>query len=129
MFSGLVAWWRPISRLLSTYPELDLYLSPPTNPYGSRSGLRSFKSPFRHVYDRFRTIGTISGRDAWSGLFRGLGPSLAGIVPATTVKCYVYGNCQQLWCSVFRLHVPHLLRGLLRESAATGSEIALNDFR
>ncbi|KAG8415961.1 hypothetical protein J3459_022497 [Metarhizium acridum] len=79
--------------VLRTRLQSDLYASP---PHDSKSGLRSFKSPFRHVYDTFRTIGTIRGREGWHGLFRGLGPSLAGVVPATAVKFYVYGNCKQL---------------------------------
>lgn len=29
-------------------------------------------------------------------MFRGLGPSLAGVVPAMAIKFYVYGNCKRL---------------------------------
>ncbi|KID90380.1 Mitochondrial substrate carrier, partial [Metarhizium majus ARSEF 297] len=79
--------------VLRTRLQSDLYASP---AHDSKSGLSSFKSPFRHVYDTFRTIGTIRGREGWHGLFRGLGPSLAGVVPAAAVKFYVYGNCKQL---------------------------------
>lgn len=81
---------------MRTRLQSDLYRSPFSNPLDSTSGLRSFKGPIRHVYDTFRTIGTIRGREGWRGLFRGLGPSLAGVVPATAVKLYVYGNCKQL---------------------------------
>ncbi|OAQ58105.2 mitochondrial substrate/solute carrier [Pochonia chlamydosporia 170] len=82
--------------VLRTRLQSDLYSSPSTSLRDSRSGLRSFKTPLHHVYDTFRTMGTIRGREGWHGLFRGLGPSLAGVVPATAVKFYVYGNCKQL---------------------------------
>lgn len=37
--------------------------------------------------------------EGWSAFFRGLGPSLAGVVPATAIKFYVYGNCKRLGAS------------------------------
>ncbi|KAJ6172292.1 Mitochondrial carrier protein RIM2 [Penicillium chermesinum] len=36
-------------------------------------------------------------------LFRGLGPSLAGVVPASAIKFYVYGNCKRLGAHVLSL--------------------------
>lgn len=52
--------------------------------------------PFHHVKETFETIGTIKQTEGWRGLFRGLGPSIAGVVPAAAVKFYVYGNCKRL---------------------------------
>lgn len=44
-------------------------------------------------------IGSIYRIEGWSAFFRGLGPSLAGVVPATAIKFYVYGNCKRLGAS------------------------------
>ncbi|KAL2756922.1 hypothetical protein ACRALDRAFT_1062601 [Sodiomyces alcalophilus JCM 7366] len=41
--------------------------------------------------------------EGWRGFFRGLGPSLAGVVPATAVKFYVYGNCKRYGASLLKL--------------------------
>lgn len=41
-------------------------------------------------------VGSIYRAEGWRAFFRGLGPSLAGVVPATAVKFYVYGNCKRL---------------------------------
>lgn len=53
------------------------------------SGLRSFK-----------ILGSIVRTEGWRGLFRGLGPSLAGVVPATAIKFHVYGNSKTFWGSI-----------------------------
>lgn len=34
--------------------------------------------------------------EGWRGFFRGLGPSLSSVVPATALKFYVYGNGKRL---------------------------------
>ena len=35
--------------------------------------------------------------EGWRSLFSGLGPSLVGIVPATAIKFYTYGNCKRIF--------------------------------
>ncbi|QPG93805.1 hypothetical protein C2857_002729 [Epichloe festucae Fl1] len=82
--------------VLRTRLQSDLHRTPFLASDASNTRGRPIRNPFRHVYDTFCTIGTIRGREGWRGLFRGLGPSLAGVVPATAVKFYVYGNCKQL---------------------------------
>lgn len=48
------------------------------------------------IYETFETIGAIHRSEGWRSLYRGLLPSLVGIVPAQAVKFYVYGNCKRL---------------------------------
>jgi solute carrier family 25 protein 33/36 len=43
-----------------------------------------------------RIINSIYRAEGWRAFFRGLGPSVAGVVPATAIKFYVYGNCKHL---------------------------------
>ncbi|KAJ5547091.1 Mitochondrial carrier protein RIM2 [Penicillium frequentans] len=50
-----------------------------------------------------RIIGNIYKAEGWRAFFRGLGPSLAGVVPATAIKFYVYGNCKRIGAQVFGL--------------------------
>ncbi|EFZ04327.1 mitochondrial carrier protein [Metarhizium robertsii] len=51
---------------------------------------------FNHIRETFHIIRSIRYGEGWRGFFRGLGPSLAGVVPATAIKFYVYGNCKHL---------------------------------
>ncbi|KAI9038590.1 putative mitochondrial carrier protein (Rim2) [Aspergillus affinis] len=55
---------------------------------------RSFLLHFRETFDILFTIHRVEG---WRSLFRGLGPSLTGVVPATAIKFYAYGNCKRLY--------------------------------
>jgi len=67
-------------------------LHPATKP-ALNHVLRSSASHLRHTFHIFSSIQYTEG---WRGFFRGLGPSLAGVVPATAIKFYVYGNCKNL---------------------------------
>ncbi|KAF9237353.1 mitochondrial carrier domain-containing protein [Melanogaster broomeanus] len=50
----------------------------------------------RHVHPIVGVMHDIHHVEGWSGFFRGLGPSLSGVVPAMALKFYVYGNCKRL---------------------------------
>ncbi|KAF9493949.1 mitochondrial carrier [Pleurotus eryngii] len=41
-------------------------------------------------------VSSIYHHEGWRGFFHGLTPSLLGVVPATAIKFYVYGNCKRL---------------------------------
>ena len=60
------------------------------------SGSTHLYSLLHHVRDTGRILLAIRHYEGWPGLFRGLGPSLCGVVPATAVKFYTYGNCKRL---------------------------------
>lgn len=47
-----------------------------------------------------RIVNSIYRAEGWRAFFRGLGPSLAGVVPATAIKFYVYGNCKHIAASI-----------------------------
>lgn len=47
-----------------------------------------------------RIVSNIYRAEGWRAFFRGLGPSLAGVVPATAIKFYVYGNCKRIGAHV-----------------------------
>ncbi|KAM3432470.1 hypothetical protein MY4824_006547 [Beauveria thailandica] len=84
--------------VLRTRMQSDLYLtaSPSSATSTTSSALRLASSPFRHIYETFETIGAIHRTEGWRILFRGLLPSLVGVVPAQAIKFYAYGNCKRL---------------------------------
>ncbi|KAK3365029.1 mitochondrial carrier domain-containing protein [Lasiosphaeria ovina] len=53
-------------------------------------------APFRHAAETFGILGSIKAREGRRGLFRGLGPSIAGVAPATAVKFYLVKTRLQL---------------------------------
>ncbi|OJI96379.1 hypothetical protein ASPVEDRAFT_35772 [Aspergillus versicolor CBS 583.65] len=55
---------------------------------------RSFITHFSETFEILFSIHRVEG---WRSLFRGLGPSLTGVVPATAIKFYAYGNCKRLY--------------------------------
>ncbi|KAK8141166.1 hypothetical protein G3M48_000667 [Beauveria asiatica] len=84
--------------VLRTRMQSDLYLtaSPSSATSTTPLALRLASSPFRHIYETFETIGAIHRTEGWRNLFRGLLPSLVGVVPAQAIKFYAYGNCKRL---------------------------------
>ncbi|KAL2868734.1 putative mitochondrial carrier protein (Rim2) [Aspergillus lucknowensis] len=50
-----------------------------------------------HFSETFEILFSIHRVEGWRSLFRGLGPSLTGVVPATAIKFYAYGNCKRLY--------------------------------
>ncbi|OHE90232.1 hypothetical protein CORC01_14470, partial [Colletotrichum orchidophilum] len=75
----------------------DLYL-PSSQPTvaGQPSRSRLYRTILGDVFETFDILRTIRNNEGWRGLFRGIGPSLAGVVPATTIKFCVYGNTKLL---------------------------------
>ncbi|KAL5361943.1 mitochondrial carrier domain-containing protein [Aspergillus floccosus] len=68
--------------------------SPTAKPQIRPSFYRSSVLHFRETFDILFSIHRLEG---WRGLFKGLGPSLTGVVPASAVKFYTYGNCKRLF--------------------------------
>lgn len=54
----------------------------------------------RHLRETAQIVNSIYYTEGWRAFFRGLGPSLAGVVPATAIKFYIYGNCKALGARV-----------------------------
>lgn len=71
---------------------------------------RTFVLHFRETFDTLIAIHRVEG---WRSLFKGLGPSMTGVVPATAIKFYTYGNCKRLLPDVLSVDpdasIVHLL--------------------
>ncbi|EEP78257.1 conserved hypothetical protein [Uncinocarpus reesii 1704] len=88
--------------VLRTRLQSDLYSSPsktlrsPAIGTQSQSLLLLSRSAVLHFRETFDILRSIHRLEGWRSLFKGLGPSLTGVVPATAIKFYTYGNCKQL---------------------------------
>ncbi|KAJ5708415.1 Mitochondrial carrier protein RIM2 [Penicillium malachiteum] len=70
----------------------------------SRSSTSSATSiPPQTNHKTLRIISNIYKAEGWRAFFRGLGPSLAGVVPATAIKFWVYGNSKRIGAEVLNL--------------------------
>lgn len=82
------------TRLQSDFYRSQLAASRvPLGPYPPAS---FFRSSLLHFRETFHILFSIHRTEGWHGLFRGLGPNLTGVVPATAIKFYTYGNCKRL---------------------------------
>lgn len=73
--------------VLRTRLQSDLYRS-------THTPTRLVTRPVQHLYDTAQIIRSIHSLEGWPGFFRGLAPSIAGVVPATAIKFYTYGSCK-----------------------------------
>jgi len=84
------------TRLQSDYYHLparsSLDLHPPSKP----TLARLLTTSVRHIRETVYIIKSIHNTEGGRAFFRGLGPSIVGVVPATAIKFYVYGNCKWL---------------------------------
>ena len=87
--------------VLRTRLQSDFYRS----QHGSHSALRGssslvssrfLRTSILHFRETFQMLFAIRRFEGWRGLFTGLGPNLTGIVPATAIKFYTYGNCKRI---------------------------------
>ncbi|WEW55121.1 hypothetical protein PRK78_000549 [Emydomyces testavorans] len=88
--------------VLRTRLQTDFYRTHTSSGLVSRGSLPSsavsFHTSLHHVRDTLQILSSIRHIEGWRGLFRGLGPSLTGVVPASAIKFYTYGNCKRLIC-------------------------------
>ncbi|KAI9804808.1 MAG: hypothetical protein M1825_001176 [Sarcosagium campestre] len=57
---------------------------------------RYLRVPLLHFKETFQILFAVRQQEGWRGLFRGLGPNLTGVVPASAIKFYAYGNCKRI---------------------------------
>ncbi|KAJ0159492.1 putative mitochondrial carrier, partial [Colletotrichum tanaceti] len=83
--------------VLRTRLQSDLYLPSSQSTVAAQAPRsRLYRNYVGHVFGTFDILRSIKDNEGWRGLFRGIGPSLAGVVPATAIKFYVYGNAKLL---------------------------------
>ena len=87
--------------VLKTRLQSDFYRSQPglTRVLRCSSSPESFhfvRTSLLHFRQTFSILLSIPRMEGCRGLFRGLGPNLTSIFPATAIKFYTYGNCKRI---------------------------------
>ncbi|OJD28533.1 hypothetical protein ACJ73_00060 [Blastomyces percursus] len=110
--------------VLRTRLQSDLYSSPsktprlPTISTHSQSLLFLSRSAVLHFRETFEILRSTHRLEGWRSLFKGLGPSLTGVVPATAIKFYTYGNCKQFLPGVLQCDKDVTLVHILSAASA-----------
>ncbi len=73
--------------VLRTRLQSDFYRS-------AQTPTRLVTRPIQHLHETTQIIRSIHSLEGWRGFFRGLAPSIVGVVPATAIKFYTYGSCK-----------------------------------
>ena len=84
------------TRLQSEFYRSQLHQSSGLRGPTPSISTQPIRSSLLHIRETFQILFSIHRVEGWRGLFRGLGPSLTGVVPATAIKFYTYGNCKRL---------------------------------
>jgi solute carrier family 25 protein 33/36 len=89
--------------VLRTRLQSDIY-SVASQSHDATSGRRK-QYPLRNWIQRASAtthiITSSQKAQGWRGLYSGLGPSIVGLVPATAIKFYTYGNCKRIYAALF----------------------------
>ena len=118
--------------VLKTRLQSDLYRLPagaggahhafhPLQATPAATGLIS--TPLRHIRETVHIFHSIHRTEGWRAFFRGLGPSLSGIVSTTAIRFYVYGNCKTLGARLLNRQED---AALVHAQAAVAAGIATN---
>ena len=96
--------------MLRTRLQTDYYRSPASPPHTFHRTAATAIQPFRfltstvtHFRETFQILFSIPRHEGWRGFFRGLGPGLSGVVPASAIKFYTYGNGKRIISDMFAL--------------------------
>ncbi|PGH15953.1 hypothetical protein AJ79_02120 [Helicocarpus griseus UAMH5409] len=82
--------------VLRTRLQSGFYYPPSSLPAAQHPLPSFYRSSLVHFRQTLQILFSIHRLEGWRSLFKGLGPSLTGVVPATGIKFYTYGNCKQL---------------------------------
>jgi len=84
--------------VLRTRLQGDFYSSASNSSNSPLHNIRRglFSSITTPILETLSILRSIVVTESYSGLFRGLGPSITGVVPASAIKFYTYGNSKRL---------------------------------
>lgn len=84
------------TRLQSDFyqPQLTASRTLPNSP--TPRSLPLLHSSLLHFRETFQILFSIYRVEGWRTLFKGLGPNLAGIVPSSAIKFYIYSNSKRI---------------------------------
>lgn len=84
------------TRLQSNFYQNQLAASRAARGIPPPSTLPFFRSALLHWRETMQILISIPRTEGWRTYFKGLGPNLAGVVPARAINFFVYGNGKRL---------------------------------
>lgn len=84
------------TRLQSDFYQSQLVASRAVRGVPPPESLPFLRSSVAHFRETFQILFAIPRVEGVRALFKGLGPTLTGIVPASAIKFYTYGNCKRI---------------------------------
>ncbi|CAK7263696.1 Pyrimidine nucleotide transporter, mitochondrial [Sporothrix epigloea] len=80
------------TRLQSDFYQQQLRAANVAQP----TTMNPFKSVSRHLSETMQIFVTVKRVEGWRALFKGLGPTLVGTVPAKSINFFTYGNGKRI---------------------------------
>ena len=89
------------TRLQSDFYQAQLRSSRAAKGISPHAHLSPLRSGLLHFRETFQILFSVHRVEGWRALFKGLGPSLVGVVPASAIKFYTYGNGKRIIANNF----------------------------
>ncbi|WFD35847.1 Pyrimidine nucleotide transporter, mitochondrial [Malassezia cuniculi] len=86
--------------VVKTRLQSDMYKTAHKKP-NRPAVLGMIESGARHFVETCRMLAEISAREGTSALFKGLGPTLVGVIPARAINFATYGTCKRFYSETF----------------------------
>ncbi|KAF2839024.1 mitochondrial carrier [Patellaria atrata CBS 101060] len=89
------------TRLQSDFYQAQLIASRKARGIPPPSTMSIPRSALLHVRETFQILASVPRMEGWRALFKGVGPTLVGVVPARAINFYTYGNGKRLISTYF----------------------------
>ena len=89
------------TRLQSTFYQHQLAASRHAKGIPSPNHLPFLRASWLHITETGQILAQIPRVEGWRALFKGLGPTLVGVVPARAINFWAYGNGKRVYSSLF----------------------------
>ncbi|RDW63874.1 hypothetical protein BP5796_10376 [Coleophoma crateriformis] len=84
------------TRLQSNFYQAQLAENRARLGISPHAHLSPVRSALLHFRETFQVLGSVHKVEGYRALFKGLGPSMVGVVPAKAINFYVYGNGKRI---------------------------------
>lgn len=89
------------TRLQSDFYQSQLRASRAAHGINPHTHLSPIRSGLLHFRETFQILFSVHKVEGWRALFKGLGPTLVGVVPARSINFYTYGNGKRIIAEKF----------------------------
>lgn len=89
------------TRLQSDFYQGQLAASRAAKGIPPPNQLPFLRASWLHITETGQILGQIPKVEGWRALFKGLGPTLVGVVPARAINFWAYGNGKRVYSNLF----------------------------